>query len=65
MIKEYLLQERKVSKAVADKILEKLNRHKDILVEFEKWLLVGKYESVNAVEVEGYKASDIALVAPF
>ncbi len=38
----------------------KLDKHKDIAMEFEDWITTGKYKTDNCAEVEGYSASSLA-----
>ncbi|MBQ8595402.1 MAG: hypothetical protein IJ406_05570 [Oscillospiraceae bacterium] len=64
-IKKYLIEEKKMSNVVAERMINKLERHPDICGEFEKWIANRVYETNNPVSAEGYTGADIVKIAPF
>ena len=64
-ILEYLLQEKKMSQAAAEKTAQKLRAHGDIYAEFEEWLDRRGYRTEAPLMVGGYTARDIFALAPF
>lgn len=65
LIKQYLLTEKKLSPAVAERMLQKFKKHQDIVDELVLWLQTKEYVADNPVKVEGYTADDIHRIAPF
>ena len=64
-IRNYLLDEKKMTPVVANRIIGKFERHPDISKEFVLWIDTGSYDVSTPVIVEGYSAGDIAKLAPF
>lgn len=64
-IRNYLLGEKKMPAAVAQRTLAKLERHPDICAELEGWIANRTYEMSDPVSVEGYTGADIVKLAPF
>lgn len=64
-IKQCLLNENKLSPAVAERMLLKFKKHRDIADEFVQWLQTKEYVVDNPVRIEGYTADDIHRIAPF
>ena len=62
-IKEYY-SKTKLDKRLVDKKLELLEKHKDIMLEFEYWLETRQYKP-NGVLVEGYSAKDLSQISIF
>ena len=64
-IKQYLLNERKISPVLLERMLPKFEKHQDIAEELTLWIQTKEYVTANPVIVEGYTASDIHRLAPF
>ena len=65
MIKEYLLNEKKMTEIVANMTEKKVTKYDDIRQEFEYWIINKAYISDNPLIISGYSASDIYKLAPF
>lgn len=64
-IKQYLLNEKKLTPVITERMLLKFEKHRDIADEFVLWLQTKDYVVDNPVTVEGYTADDIHKAAPF
>ncbi len=62
VIKEYYEKSGVKSFIIEDKLC-KFEEHKDIANEFEFWIL--NHEFQNELHIEGYTASDIAIMSPY
>lgn len=58
-IRKYLTEERDMTDFVASGIIEKLERHPDIMAEFNNWLEIREYPE-NGICVEGQTAKALA-----
>ena len=65
MIKEYLLNEKKMTEIVAKMTEKKVTKYEDIKQEFEYWISNKAYKSDHPLVINGYTASDIYALAPF
>lgn len=46
--------------------MQKLEKHPDIVKEFERWISTGEYQKApNCITVEGYTAEDISKLSKF
>ena len=61
----YLLDEIKMSEALAKKAEEKISRYQDIREEFENWITNKSFIVDSPLIVGGYTAKDINSLAPF
>lgn len=61
---QYLRRKGVESPEVAGSLTEKATRYDDIKQELLEWLKTGDFRE-DGVEIEGYKAKDIAKLAPF
>ncbi len=64
-IKQYLLNEKKLTPAVMERMLLKFEKHQDIADEFVLWIQTKEYIVDDPIKVEGYTADDIHRIAPF
>ena len=64
-IKEYLLTEKGLTPAVAERMMSKFEKHPDIAKEFVLWIQTKEYKDEDPIVVEGYSARDIVNLAPF
>ena len=65
IIRNYLVEEKKMSIVVLERTISKLEKHPDIVAEFEHWIETKEYNTNNPLLVEGYTAVDIFKLAPF
>ena len=65
IISEYLLNEKKMTKAVATRAEEKVLKYEDIRKEFEFWIENKAYKKDSPLVVGAYTAQDICKLAPF
>ena len=65
VIEKYLSDERGVSRARLQEMVEKIMRHQDIAAEFETWIQQRNYDFEHPIIVEGYTAKQIYELAPF
>ncbi len=61
---QYLRKKGVQNPIVAGNLVEKVTRYDDIRQELMGWLRTGEFGD-DGVEIEGYKAKDIARLAPF
>lgn len=64
-VTEYLVSEKSLSPANAEKQKAKIAQHPDLNKEFEDWIARREYEAENSIEIEGYTAKDIFELAPY
>lgn len=64
-IRHYLLTERNLTPAVAERMLLKFEKHPDIANEFALWIKTREYKSGDPITVGGYTAEDIYKLASF
>jgi len=63
-IRKYLEEELKLSDDCVERFMADMSHHRDISVEFSKWIKQRNYDFDNPVTVEGYTAKSIAELAP-
>ena len=63
-LKNYLLQELKVSEALLPDIVAKIEKYDDIRSEFYRWLDLRNYDFEQPVTVENYTARQIYNLCP-
>jgi uncharacterized membrane protein len=64
-ITEYLLNEKKMTKIIAERTEGKISKYDDIRKEFEFWITNKTYNKESPLVVGGYSAQDIFKLAPF
>ena len=64
-IKEYLLNEKKMTEVIAERTEKKVSKYEDIRQEFETWIENKAYNTDSPLTVGGYTAQDIYKLAPF
>ncbi len=64
-LKEYMEKDLKMRPERTQENLSKFEKHPDICLEFEQWIIHRTYKTKKPVKVEGYTAEDISNLAPF
>lgn len=64
MVEEYLINEG-AAQRIASRLSYKLKRHQDLYEECCSSIQNGSYPTTDAIEIEGFSASDIHERAPF
>lgn len=62
---DYLVTERNLTPAIAQRLSQKLSKHDDIKEAFLKWLDTRDFSTANAPEINGYNPVKIHELAPF
>lgn len=62
---DYLVNVRKQKPETAAKIVSPFEKHNDIRVELEEWIVRQEYKQDNSLTIEGYTAEMISKLAPF
>ena len=65
IIMEYLLNEKHLSRVIAELTEKNVSKYEDIRKEFELWLKNRTYNADNPLVVGGYTAKDIYNLDPF
>lgn len=63
-IKQYLLEEKKVSEVVANILLSNIMKHDDIFSELNHWFVTRSYEFESPLLINGYSAKSISELNP-
>lgn len=63
-ILKYFIEEKKLTKVVANVLAKTLTKYEDVGREFIYWLENRKYNEENPLEIEGYSATKIQELAP-
>lgn len=61
----YFIDEKKVSKSVAQILSKTLGKYPDIQSEFVYWIENRSFDAPDAIQIDGYSAKQISEIAPF